>query len=147
MAGAKGIDADGVLRAELTARGHSDLSTLSSAEIVELVRRYALWLPVDTYRRAPWLAPYAIRRLRNRTDERAPGPKRDLWGFPDENGYFADDNSLIKGVIKNLAVRPACNPYGSSKLGKGLVCCHVWPATTTEPLLFSFVPNLVCQPG
>jgi hypothetical protein len=23
--------------------------------------------------------------------------------MPDEQGYFADDNSLIKGVVKNLA--------------------------------------------
>jgi hypothetical protein len=142
----RGADADEVLREELITRRISDLETLSSAEIVGLVCRYALWLPVDTSQRAPWLAPYAIRRLRNRADDRAPGPQRDLWGFPDEHGYFADDNSLLKGVVKNLAVSPAASPYGSSRLAKGLVCCHVWPSTTTNPLLFSFVPNLVWLP-
>jgi len=146
VARSKAVDADAVLGDELVGRGISDLAALSSDEIVKLVCRYALWLPVDTYTRAPWLAPYAVRRLRNRTDVRAPGPKRDLWGFPDEAGYFADDNSLIKGVVKNLGVSPADGPYGANKLTKGLVCCHVWPATTTNPLLFSFVPNLVWLP-
>jgi len=139
-------DADAVLKADLVALGIPDLDDLPSSEIVDLVCTYALWLPVDTYRRAPWLAPFATRRLRNRTDIRAPGPKRDLWGFPDEDGYFADDNSLIKGVVKDLGVTPADSPYGREKIGKGLVCCHVWPATTTDPLLFSFVPNLVWLP-
>jgi hypothetical protein len=28
-----------------------------------------------------------------------------------------------------------------------MVCCHVWAGTTTNPLLFSFVPNLVWLPS
>ena len=144
--GGAGIDADEVLRIELIGKGIRNLSELECADIVSLASRYALWLPVDTYTRAPWLAPYAIRKLRHRTDERAPGPKRDLWGMPDEQGYFADDNSLIKGVVRNLGVSPPHGPYSESRIGKGLVCCHVWPATTSDPLLFSFVPNLVWLP-
>ena len=34
----------------------------------------------------------------------------------------------------------------TDNIGKGLICCHVWPATTTNPLLFSFVPNVVWLP-
>ncbi len=141
-----GVDADAVLWADLGGRGIGNLSELESADVVALASRYALWLPVDTYTRAPWLAPYAIRRMRNRTDDRAPGPKRDLWGMPDDHGYFADDNSLIKGVVKNLGVSPLDSAYGRNRISKGLVCCHVWPGTTDNPLLFSFVPNLVWLP-
>ncbi len=144
--GGKSVDAELVLRTDLSSRGITNLDDLPASEIVELVCQYALWLPVDTYRRAPWLAPFAVRRLRNRTDDRAPGTKRDLWGFPDEDGYFADDNSLIKGVVKDLGVNPPESPYRTDKIGKGLICCHVWPATTTNSLLFSFVPNLVWLP-
>lgn len=140
------MDADAVLWAELHERGITDLDALSDDEVVELALRYAVWIPVDTYVRAPWLAPYAVRKIRIRTDDRAPGEKRDLWGMPDEAGYFTDDNSLIKAVFKNRAVRPASSPYESGRFRKGMVCCHVWAGTTTDPLLFSFVPNLVWMP-
>jgi hypothetical protein len=140
------VDADRVLWSELTERGITDIGQLSPDEIVELALRYAVWVPVDTYLHAPWLAPYAVRKIRIRTDPRAPGPKRDLWGFPDQNGYFTDDNSLIKGVFRNRSVESASSPYGSAKFATGLVCCHVWAGTTTEPLLFSFIPNLVWLP-
>lgn len=139
------MNADQVLWDELRADGVSALADLAQERVVALVLRYGIWLPVDTYASAPWLAPFAVRRLRNRTDPRAPGPKRDLWGLPDELGYFADDNSLIKGVIKDLDVSVG-SPYGARPIGQGLVCCHVWPGTTANPLLFSFVPNLVWLP-
>jgi hypothetical protein len=139
------VDAEAVFRADISGQGVSDLAAVPAETLVEFAVRYAIWLPVDTYARGPWLAPYAIRRLRVRTDPRAPGPKRDLWGMPDESGYFADDNSLIKGVVKDLPVS-AGSPYGAGRIGTGLVCCHVWPGTTANPLLFSFVPNLVWLP-
>ena len=139
------MDADGVFWADLHGQGVSVLADLTPQAVVELALSYSIWLPVDTYASAPWLAPYAVRRLRIRTDPRAPGPKRDLWGLPDEKGCFTDDNSLIKGVVKDLPVS-ADSPYGSRRIGTGLVCCHVWPGTTTNPLLFSFVPNLVWLP-
>jgi hypothetical protein len=66
--------------------------------------------------------------------------------MPDELGYFADDNSLLKGTFKNVAIAGKDNPYGKSKITTGLVCCHIWPSTTGNPLLFSFLPNLVWLP-
>jgi hypothetical protein len=123
-----------------------DLSCLTEEEIIELVVQFAIWPEIGSYLNAPWLARYAVRRQRHRTDERAPGDKRDLWGMPDEMGYFADDNSLLKSTYKNLLITGPNNPYKTSKLSTGLVCCHIWPATTSDPLLFSFLPNLVWLP-
>jgi len=123
-----------------------DLNTLSDQEIVELVIRFAIWPATESYVNAPWSARYAVRRQRHRTDERAPGEKRDLWGMPDELGYFADDNSLLKSAYKNLHITGPKNPYKTLKLSTGLVCCHIWSATTSDPLLFSFLPNLVWLP-
>lgn len=140
------MDADAVLWTELHDRRIADLDELSDAEVVGLALRYAVWIPVDTFVRSPWLAPYAVRNIRIRTDDRAPGDKRDLWGLPNEAGYFTDDNSLIKGVFRNCAVRPSSSPYGTGRLRTGMVCCHVWAGTTRDPLLFSFVPNLVWLP-
>lgn len=139
------MDADALLHSELHQRGVSAVAELSDDELVELGLKYAIWLPQQTYIDTPWLAPFAVRRIRVRTDVNAPGPPRDLWGFPDPSGYFTDDNSLIKGVIRGRRVDGICIPYGQEKLSTGLVCCHVWP-NTSDPLLFSFVPNLVWLP-
>ncbi len=139
-------DADFQL-AEFINKAYScELNDLNEEEVVEVVSKFAIWPATDSYVNAPWLARYAVRRQRHRTDERAPGEKRDLWGMPDELGYFADDNSLLKSTYKNLQISGPRNPYQTSKLSTGLVCCHIWPATTSDPLLFSFLPNLVWLP-
>lgn len=140
------MDADALLASELYRRGVAKVGELSDDEIVELGLRYAIWLPVQTHVETPWLAPFAVRRIRIRTDVNAPGPARDLWGFPDAHGHFTDDNSLIKGVVRGRSALGMRSPYGDLKLSTGMVCCHVWAGTTADPLLFSFVPNLVWLP-
>ncbi len=140
------MDADLALRKSLGLTATDSFEGFSEAEIVDLVTKFAIWPLIDSYRQAPWLARYALRKQRQRTDERAPGEKRDLWGMPDESGYFADDNSLLKSAFKNLPISGDNNPYGKSRISSGLVCCHIWPRTTGDPLLFSFLPNLVWIP-
>jgi hypothetical protein len=141
------LDAEKVLQSDLWSRGVKSIAELSESEQVALVLKYAIWLPLDVYVKAPWLAPYAVRKNRIRTDLNAPGGKRDLWGIPDQDGYFTDDNSLIKPIPLRRELVPADSLYGDSKVSRGLVCCHVWPRTTTSPLLFSFVPNLAWLPA
>ncbi len=141
------MDANAVLWEELRQRHIVQIDDLEPEAIVELALRYAVWLPLDTYIRSPWLAPFAVRKIRVRTDVHAAGAKRDLWGLPDPHGYFTDDNSLIKGVANKRSVSPASSPYGTGPISKGFVCCHVWPGTTGDPLLFSFVANLVWLPA
>ena len=140
------MDADLALRKSLGLNATDSFEGFSEAEIVDFVTRFAIWPLMDSYRQSPWLARYAVRRQRHRIDERVPGEKRDLWGMPDESGYFADDNSLLKSTFKNLPILGTSNPYGSSRISSGLVCCHIWPKTTSDPLLFSFLPNLVWIP-
>jgi hypothetical protein len=140
------MDADAELWKQLGSDASKSLYDSSEEVIIDLINRFAIWPSVDTYVKAPWLARFALRRQRHRTDERAPGEKRDLWGMPDELGYFADDNSLLKSTYKNVAIAGKDNPYGKSKITTGLVCCHIWPGTTGNPLLFSFLPNLVWLP-
>ncbi len=140
------MNADEVLREFLGGEPDQGLNHLSENEIVDLLLRFGIWPSLDSFVKAPWLARYALRRQRHRVDARAPGDKRDLWGMPDEDGYFADDNSLLKSTFKNLTFSGANNPYGSKKISSGLVCCHIWPNTTGNPLLFSFLPNLVWVP-
>ena len=140
------MDADAELRKHLRSDAPKSLNDSSEEVIIDLINQFAIWPSADSYIKAPWLARFAVRRQRHRTDDRAPGEKRDLWGMPDELGYFADDNSLLKSTFKNVAISGKYNPFGKSRITSGLVCCHIWPSTTTDPLLFSFLPNLVWLP-
>lgn len=140
------MDSDLVLRNQIGISSQESLQGLSEDEIIGLVKRFAIWPSTDSYLIAPWIARFALRRQRHRIDDRAPGEKRDLWGMPDEAGFFADDNSLLKSTFKNLSISGRDNPYGNRTITRGLVCCHIWPATTGNPVLFSFIPNLVWLP-
>lgn len=140
------MDADAHFQSSIKRLGISSLEEVSESHLVDLALRFAIWPSVATYCDTPWFAPFAIRRIRVRVEPNAPGVKRDLWGLPNESGYFTDDNSLIKGLILNRPLSPETNPYGGSRITRGVVCCHIWSGTTTSPLLFSFVPNLVWLP-
>jgi hypothetical protein len=140
------MDADVTFNKAIRSLGFLKVDDIDPVELVELALQFAIWPSVATYERAPWLAPFAIRKVRNREEVNAPGSKRDLWGLPTESGYFTDDNSLIKSIALKRPLTPLFNPYGASKIKSGLVCCHIWPRTTHSPLLFSFVPNLVWLP-
>lgn len=140
------MDADTHFLNSINRLGVSSLDEISESELVDLALKFAIWPSIATYCDTPWFAPFAIRRIRVRVEPNAPGAKRDLWGLPNESGYFTDDNSLIKGLILNRPLSPETNPYGGSRITRGVVCCHIWSGTTTSPLLFSFVPNLVWLP-
>ncbi len=140
------VDADEVFTKYLKSNFDNPLETLKDDDIANLILKFGIWMSIDSYKNAPWIARYAIRTLRPRIDNRFPGEKRDLWGTPTVDGYFTDDNSLIKSSYKNMRVVGKRNPYGESIITSGLVCCHVWPKTTKDPQLFSFIPNLIWIP-
>ena len=140
------MDADSIFQKTIKNLGYSNLIEIDSEKLVELAIKFAIWPSITTYQAVPWLAPYAIRKVRNRVEVNGPGPKRDLWGLPTDKGYFTDDNSLLKSIVLKRPLSPKSNPYGSAKIKSGLVCCHIWSGTTSSPLLFSFVPNLVWLP-
>jgi hypothetical protein len=140
------MNADVLFQQAVKTMGYSSVTDIEADKLVELALKFAIWPSKSTYEETPWLAPFAIRRIRVRVEPNAPGPKRDLWGLPTELGYFTDDNSLIKGLVLRKSLSPQNNAYGGAKISSGLVCCHIWSGTTGSPLLFSFVPNLVWLP-
>lgn len=122
-----------------------------------LVSSLGIWFHPSIYKQIPILLPFARRDStcrKNCNKERI-----EQWGSPDENGYFRDDNSLIKGIPKGLKVKSALKDiYDGQKIGAGFVACHVWRIsdmngrsentsfTTQNPIVYSFVPNLVWLP-
>jgi hypothetical protein len=129
----------------------SDDVWLFQALVARLVVRLGIWLPIDVYARMPLLVPYARRDPTCRGNKRLGIP--DSWGTPDENGYFRDDNSLVKGVPRPMTITSTLRHYVQRSLGSGFVACHVWRVTQDEqlasrnPLTYSFVPNLVWLPA
>src|SRR5437016_1885183 len=98
-------------------------------QFMEIVRGLILgpgvWLPPAAYERLPGLVPYANRDPACRGDKRRGIP--DLWGAPDGNGRFRDDNSLIKGIPRSLIVRNPSNAIvNGRRIGTGFVAAHVW---------------------
>jgi hypothetical protein len=115
-----------------------------------LVASLGIWLPVKLYSKMPLLTPYAVRDNTCRKDVKAGRP--EAWGSPNSEGYFRDDNSLIKGIPTALAIESRFSEYKGARMGNGFVASHVWRTTTNggsaprHPLTNSFVPNLVWLP-
>ena len=67
-----------------------------------LVASLGIWLPVKLYSKMPLLTPHAVRDSTSRKDIKAGRP--EAWGSPNSDGYFRDDNSLIKGIPAALLI-------------------------------------------
>jgi len=123
----------------------------------KLVASLGIWFHPDIYKKIPVLLPYARRDAtcrkncnKNRIEE---------WGSPDKNGFFRDDNSLIKNIPKRLIIKSSLKDiYDTRKIGSGFVACHIWRTLNVQgrkktrilaaqnPLTYSFIPNLVWLP-
>jgi hypothetical protein len=116
-----------------------------------LILRLGVWISPAAYSQIPWLVPYA------RRDPLSRGSKKlgiaDQWGSPDGEGYFRDDNSLLKGIPRSMPVQSSLAAYSGRQLDRGFVAAHVWRTIEHEllaarhPLTYSFVPNIVWLPS
>jgi hypothetical protein len=115
-----------------------------------LVASLGIWLPIETYSVMPLLTPHAVRDNTCRKDVKAGRP--EAWGSPNTDGYFRDDNSLIKVIPTALVIKSRFSGYNGARMGKGFVASHVWRKQTDgssaprHPLTNSFIPNLVWLP-
>ena len=116
-----------------------------------LVTDLGVWIHPDTYSEMPVLLPFVVRDSRCRKSVGG----QEAWGAPDKDGYFRDDNSMIKGLAKQLVASKKSSPiYAGRALGNGFTACHVWRAikgdgkfASRNPRLNSFIPNLVWLPA
>jgi hypothetical protein len=144
------VDGGGVLYHYLQKALLQDDIWLFQMVTARLITSLGIWLPVEVYRRFPLLVPFAVRDpdARGRPKQGIP----DRWGEPNEDGYFRDDNSLVKGLPKSLSIRSSASFYQGRRLGNGFIAAHVWQLhaddsrSTRHPLTYSFVPNLVWLP-
>lgn len=120
--------------------------------VQELLTQVGIWLPLDVYFRWPVMLPFAVRDLACRPTGHPEG--KNEWGAPDAMGYFRDDNSLIKGLVRSLEISaPQSRGLSGARTSGGFVAAHIWRVVKDSDLLAtrisglnSFVPNLVWLP-
>ncbi len=117
--------------------------------VAKLVVGLGIWFPPSSYAVLPIAVPHVVRD----PDCRGSG-SADQWSSPNSEGYVRDDNSLVKALVKSLAVRSsAFDGYRNRKLGNGFVSAHAWRTTSDgshasrNALTNSFWPNLVWLPA
>jgi hypothetical protein len=118
------------------------------ALLVDAILREGIWFPPTLLDSLPLLRPYAIRD--NSCRGRQGGD--DEWGLPNSEGFFRDDNSLIKQMPCAFPVVGVDHPYHGRKIGNGFVASHAWRGihegtSHGNPLTYSFVGNIVWLPS
>lgn len=115
-----------------------------------LLIEFGVWFPVEAYQRLPVFLPHVIRDA----SARSRGVRREAWGEPTSQGYFRDDNSLVKEAVKSLTFASPRPLYQGRRIGrsKGWVACHLWQIrrdgkrACESSLTNSFMGNLVWLP-
>jgi len=131
-----------------------DLVTEESPEskviMKKLLRNLAIWLPINLYQKLPVLLPFVVRDSRCR---KAVNKVAEEWSTCNANGYFRDDNTLIKSLPRSFKITGSNRTYAGCKLGKSFVTSHIWrivpdssKLASEDPQLNSFIPNLVWLP-
>lgn len=148
----KSLNGDDLLYRFLQDLIESD-SAIASTVTSLILRSSTVWFPLKVYECLPVLLPWVVRdpTCRPKTVKGVKTP--DEWGAPNSEGFFRDDNSLIKGIPKSLVIRGVAGSHlDGGKLGNGFVACHIWrnvnhaDLASRHPRLNSFVPNLVWLP-
>jgi hypothetical protein len=115
-----------------------------------MIHDLSVWLPLTLYQSIPVLLPFVIR---DPSCRKSVNKKREEWGSCDPNGYFRDDNTLVKAIPRRFRIKSENRIYSSRKMAKGFVASHVWRKLSDKsglaarnPLTNTFVPNLVWLP-
>jgi hypothetical protein len=120
-----------------------------------LILSMSVWFPKSVYKEMPVLLPWVLR------DPKCRGKKSkdkviepEQWGAPNSDGYLRDDNTLVKGLPKSLAISSGRYPFVNDRyLGGEFVASHIWRENLSGtlasriPILNTFVPNLVWLPS
>lgn len=112
--------------------------------IIDLVQNCSIWLSPQFFQNIPIFLPFSVRE-RTSWQHRRTNLNGDNWGSANNKGYVIDDNSDIKDIIRNAEI--INNTFSANlKPSTGFIACHIWPKTTSNPRLYSFVPNIVWLP-
>lgn len=144
------LDGDNVLYHYFKQDLITEESPESQALVRKLLRNLSIWLPIKIYQKLPVLLPFVVRDSRCR---KAVNKIAEEWGTCNTDGYFRDDNTLIKSIPRSFKITGKNRTYNGCKLGKSFVASHIWrivpdssKLASEDPHLNSFILNLVWLP-
>jgi len=111
---------------------------------LSIIQNLSIWIKPSFYSKLPHILPYSVRE-RSSSFNRLKKDEKDNWGSANENGFVIDDNTDIKDFIRRSTVKNS-KFYANHNPYTGFIGCHIWENTTSNPRLFSFIPNLVWLP-
>lgn len=131
---------------------NDETNELAKELIARLITDLSIWISPEIYKELPVFAPYIVRDATCR--RKNPLTNKHEWGCADKDGYFRDDNSMIKSFVKPLKFQSNAHQLYKGQPGKGLVACHIWRTLRNQKVLASkfpptnsFIPNLVWLPA
>ena len=117
--------------------------------MIQLIKATSICFDARTYATIPIFRPYAIRDRSKRGGKN----KEELWGTPRHDGYFSDDNSLLKRLPQKLNILSS-DPYlAGRRISVGWTACHAWrllpsgKQASSYGVLNSFAPVLTWVPS
>jgi hypothetical protein len=138
------VPRDGTLLSRLPVIFGSD----SEMATLQLIQASAISFASSIYASIPIIRPYAIRDR----SKRGSGGGAEQWGVPNVNGYFSDDNSLIKRLPQMLDIQSQNQYFNGRRVTGGWTCCHAWrrldsgKQASSYGSLNSFTPLLTWVP-
>ncbi len=111
---------------------------------ISIIQNLSIWIQPNFYSKLTHILPYSIRE-RTSSYGRLKKNEKDNWGSANKNGYVIDDNTDIKDFIRRSVVKNS-KYFANHTPYTGFIGCHIWGNTTSNPKLFSFIPNLVWLP-
>lgn len=122
---------------------------LANKLIENMLSDLSIWIPIEVYEKIPIILPYVVRDSNCR---KIVGGV-EAWGSANENGFFRDDNSLIKGIIRSFQINSnKIREYNNKKIKIAFTASHIWRIinnnenATGNYKYNSFIPNLVWLP-
>ena len=150
MTGKRSIDGDNVIYHYFRDEFIGKETERDRLLIRRMLHDLAIWLPIRLYQTIPVLLPFVIR---DPSCRKSVNKKREEWGSCDSNGFFRDDNTLVKAIPRRFTIMSGNRIYSRRRMAKGFVASHVWRRLSDKsglasrnPMTNTFVPNLVWLP-
>lgn len=123
----------------------ADFFERSEEEQAYIGLQLAIFHTKESFVQAPFLNRLAVRARKRTSDPQHPNGIRDDWGSCNQDGYWIDCNTSNKSAGKSRRILGPL--YNESKNLNGLIQVHVFPHTTKDPGLFTFVGNVAYLPA
>jgi hypothetical protein len=128
----------------------SDVFGIDADEAISrLITATSICFDANLYVTIPIIRPYTIRDRSKRGGKN----RKESWGVPRDDGYFCDDNTMLKRMPATLDIQSTNPLFNGKRVDKGWTACHAWRAlengrqASSYGVLNTFMPVLTWVPS